>query len=263
MNYWQKQAKPLFPELEWNKPERRDQAGRLLVIGGNVHNLNAPAKAFETVKKFGIGDVRVALPDKTRKLVTDVLPEAIFLPSTLSGEFSSKAEHELLEYAQWADTLLLPGNFGRNSQVSILLETLLDSYTGQVVMSCDGIDNTVGMGMKLLARENTTLVLSFAQLQKLAKPLPLSYPVVFNMDLVKLVTVLHEITSERPAAILTLHNNQILAAVNGRVSTTKYDISDTPLKWRVKAASIAACFQTWNPGQPFEALTHSSSLVLQ
>ena len=33
-DYWQKQTeKALFPEIEWSKPERKDQAGRILIIG--------------------------------------------------------------------------------------------------------------------------------------------------------------------------------------------------------------------------------------
>ena len=35
--YWQKQTpeKPLFPDIEWAKPEQKSQAGRLGIIGGN------------------------------------------------------------------------------------------------------------------------------------------------------------------------------------------------------------------------------------
>src|ERR1044071_6867008 len=96
--YWQRQAsKPLFEELEWNKPERRDQAGRILIIGGNVHHLNAPAKAYEVTRRCGIGEVIVALPSKTKRLVGKMIPEAVFTPSTPSGEFAQDGAAELLE----------------------------------------------------------------------------------------------------------------------------------------------------------------------
>ena len=67
--YWKRQGtKPLFEELEWNKPERRDQAGRLLIVGGNVHALGAPAKSYELALQTGIGAAKIALPDKTKNL---------------------------------------------------------------------------------------------------------------------------------------------------------------------------------------------------
>lgn len=259
--YWLKQTKPLFAELEWNKPERRNQAGRLFIIGGNIHNLGAPAKAFEIAKHHGIGEVHLALPNKTRRLVSRMLPEVVFLPSTPSGEFSSNGSNELLEYMTWADTVLLPGNFGRNSQVSVLIETVLREYPGQIVLSCDSIDNVSNSPQILLKRERTTLVVTFAQLQKLVKALAGKQPILFNMDIVKLVSALHEITAENPVSLLLLHNDQLFAAANGQVSTTKYDTSTKPLAWRVTAAATAACFLTWNPDKPFESLTHSASLL--
>ena len=38
-DYWHKQtsSKPLFPELIWSRPENRQLAGKLLIIGGNLH----------------------------------------------------------------------------------------------------------------------------------------------------------------------------------------------------------------------------------
>jgi len=35
--YWQCQTpeQPLFPDIEWNKPEQRSRAGKLGIIGGS------------------------------------------------------------------------------------------------------------------------------------------------------------------------------------------------------------------------------------
>lgn len=280
--YWQRQAeKPLFPELEWNKPERRDQAGRLLIIGGYLHNLNAPAKAYEYVQKQAIGSVKVALPSKTKALLGKSLPAAIFLPSTSSGELAQDGLTELIEYADWADTLLIPGDLGRNSQTTLLLADLLTNTTHQAVVTRDAVDllqNTPGL---LIKHEKTTLVLSFAQLQKHMQNLKISTALTFDMDLTRLVAFLHDFTSEHPCAIITQHQDKFIVAVNGRISTTPTrhsqpdressidmdplvkpeDNSSIQQAWRTKAAAIAACYQTWNPEKTFEALTHSTFLI--
>lgn len=260
--FWLKQSdQPLFPELEWNKPERRDQAGRLLLVGGTVHDLNAPARAFEHVKQTGVGSAKIILPDKTKRLVGPTLPEAVFLPSTTSGEFSHDGSHELLEYALWADTVFLTGDNGRNSQTTILFEELLRSYTGNVVLTKDAVDILTNHPETLLNRDRTVIVVSFAQLQKLIQNFGNATPLTFTMDLVQLVEFLHSFTAIHQVALITLHNNQLVTAFNGRVSTTKLVArNDDSLKWRLHTASLAACFTTWNPHQPFESLTEAAFL---
>ena len=124
MEYWAKQSdKPLFPELDWNKPERRDQAGRVLIIGGYLHKLQAPAKSYEQLKQHGIGEIKVALPSKTKRLLANSLEAAVFLPSTPSGEFSREGFEELIDYANWADTILLPGDVGRSLTNGMVLSS--------------------------------------------------------------------------------------------------------------------------------------------
>ena len=261
-SYWQKQdGQSLFPELEWNKPERRDHAGKLLIVGGNVHNLSAPAHGFELAKKTGVGTIKIALPDKTRRLVGATLPEALFLPSTASGEFSHDGEVELLDHAIWADAIFMPGDNGRNSETTILFESILRAYKETVTLTRDAVDILTTSPGTMLERERTTLVVSFAQLQKLVKNYGEQTPLTFTMDLVKLVDFLHLFTQNIQADIITLHQGQIIVASNGQISTTKTKSAEEPEHWRLELASRVICYQMWNTNKPFESLTHSVSLL--
>ena len=255
---WQKQTKqPLFPELEWNKPERRDQAGRLLVIGGSSHALSAPANAYQQSKKLGIDDVKVALPDSTRRLIDKSAVDAVFLPSTPSGEFSRDGEQELLDYASWADTLLFAGDVGRNSQTTILLESIVRSFSGQIVCTKDAVDSLLLQPDILFERESTTIVVSFGQLQKLLKNYSYLYPLNFSMELAQLVEYLHVLSKKIKCSLVTLHNNQYIVAHNGTIVTTKIASDTEPKIWRLSTAVAASCYQTWNPTKPLEALTQA------
>lgn len=255
--FWYKQGnEPLFPDLEWNKPERRDHAGNICIIGGNVHNLGAPAKAYEVIKQSGPSAVNLVLPDKTKRLVGNALPDVLFLPSTASGEFAREGEGELLDQLAWADTVLLPGDTGRNSETTVLLADCLRTYNSRCVLTRDTFDSLISETDLLLNRERTTLILSFAQLQKLIKNHGSEQAIVFSIDLVKLVSFLKEFSSESAADIVTLHQNQLIVASGGKISTTKLR-SDEPKHWRTELASLAACYQTWYPNQPFEALTEA------
>ena len=61
MTYWQQQTpeSPLFPDIEWNKPERRNQAGKLGIIGGNRLGFATAAESYSLSFKAGVGDARV------------------------------------------------------------------------------------------------------------------------------------------------------------------------------------------------------------
>lgn len=256
-NYWQKQTdKPLFPELEWNKPERRDQAGRLLLVGGSTHALSAPALAYAQAKSSGIGDVKIVLPSKTKGLIDKKTVDAVFLSSTPSGEFAQDDINELLEYSLWADTLLLTGDVGKNSQTSILLEELLRSFTGITVVTKDSIESLFSATKLLFEREKTTLVVSFNQLQKLLQNYEYKSSLSSTMGIVQLVEFLKLLTEETAATIITLHNAQLVAAHDGKVTTTKTDdkISDN---WPLEIASKTVCYQTWNPKDSLKSATQS------
>lgn len=260
--YWYKQGdKPLFEQLEWDKPERRDQAGRLLIIGGSSHALSAPAKAYELVKRQGIGDVKIVLPDKTKALVGKSLPDAVFLPSTPSGELSKDGQEQLIDYAMWADSLLLPGDSGHNSQTSILFSQLLSNYSGNIILTRDAIDILINEPDLLLGREKTALVTSFGQLQKLVKSSQQTGALTHNMDLKTICDNLHTFTQNYPIQIATVHNKYLIIASHGNVSTTPLNGDDDNI-WRLDYASIASCYLTWNPNKPFEALTHSAKRLI-
>lgn len=259
--FWRKQQEePLFPELEWNKPERRNQAGKLLIIGGTLHTLTAPANAYERVTSEGIGEVKIALPDKTKRLVGATLPSAVFLPSTASGEFALEGSAELDSYTQWADTILFPGDSGRNSQTTILFEQLIKTHINQVIITRDALDSISNNAQELIDRPDTTLVASFAQFQKLVKVLGEPTAVMASMDLVQLVEFLHVFSSKHTASMVTYWQGQLLAAHNGGVSSTKVPSqkNQEPPLWRTSVASYGACYQTWNPQKPLEALTQAN-----
>lgn len=256
-DYWQKQTpgKPLFPELEWSKPENKLHAGKLTIIGGNLHGFSAPATAFTEAEKAGIGSTRVVLPNAIQKTVGSFMPEADFAPSTPSGSFAAAALDTWLEHAGWADAVLLAGDLGRNSETAIVLEKFLAKYPGMIIITKDALDYCLETPQLVLGRADTTVVASFAQLQKLAKNTPFTKAFTFEMGLVQLVEHLHEFTTTSGTHIMTKYHDTFVVASNGRVSTTKAENNDDI--WRTKTAARAAVWQLQHPTSAFEALTTS------
>jgi hypothetical protein len=254
-DFWQQQDrdKPLFPNILWSRPENKQLAGKLLVIGGNAHGFAAAAEAYQTALKAGAGQCKAVLPVPVRKVIGSLLPDTEFTAATPSGSFSKKVLPDWLAFAAWADAVLLAGDLGRNSETAILLEQFVQKYGHLLIVTKDAADYFTAQPKLLLERPNTTLVISLAQLQKMTTKLGFNPPIVFSMNLLQLVDALHVLTGFYPANVIVKHGAALFVACAGLVSTTKLD-EDLDI-WRVPTAARASVFWLQNPSQPFEALT--------
>lgn len=255
MRYWHKQTKTagLFPELAWSKPENRAFAGKLLIIGGNAHGFSAPAEAYAESIKAGIGTVHALLPDAIKKLVGIIIENASFAPSTPSGSFSQKSLAEWIGESAWADGILFAGDLGRNSETAITLEKFLRSTETLSVLTRDAADYVISSPQSIAERPNTLLVLSLSQLQRLAIATSFHKPIAFSMDMLRLVSWLHEYTARHACHLVVRHLNTTFVAVNGEVSTMPAP-KDQKI-WRLKTATHAAVWWLQNPNKAFEAIT--------
>lgn len=258
-DYWQKQTKdvPLYSDVLWDRPERQDLAGKLLILGGNMHAFAAPARSYDVARSAGIGKVRLVLPSSLRRIVGHSIPECEFVPSTQSGGLSLESLDTVLAMTQWADAVLVSGDIGRNSETTILLERLLQSQKNLVTITKDALDCFVDSPKELLSRSETLVVASFAQLQKIASRSGFTPALTFSMDLIHIIPVLHTFTLHFPIHLITRFRDQIIVASNGRVITQSSE-GDDPV-WRVETAARATVFWLQSPQRPLEAI--ASSLI--
>ncbi|MEK7600325.1 MAG: hypothetical protein AAB462_04805 [Patescibacteria group bacterium] len=249
--FWHKQTpeKPLFPDLQWSRPQTKAQSGKLLIVGGNAHGFSAAAEAYGAATKAGIGTARVLLPDSLQKTVGRVFAAGEYAPSTPSGSFSQQALAEVLDASAWADGTLLAGNLGRNSETAILLEKFVAKYAGILSLTGDAADYFIKSPSHLLSRKNTLLVLSFEQLQKLATNAHFTTAFTSNMDFLHLVDGLHEFTQDNQVSIVVKHLETVFVTVGGQVSTTKQPTTAN--------AAQATVWLIQNPSKPFETITAS------
>lgn len=252
---WLKQTPdtPLFENLVWSRPENHAHAGKILIVGGNSHNFAAPSSAYLAAEKAGAGSIRILLPEAIRTHFSSFqgLPlEIEYAPSTPSGSFARKALDHFLELANWADGVLLAGDFGRNSETAILLERFAQKYSGQLTVAQDGLDYFLAKNSPIFSRKNTVAVINFGKLQKLAgnnRPQP---PIKYSMNLHQLVEVL----AAWNANLITNHAEQFVVASAGQVSTTPMPAESN---WQIDLAAYAAVWWLQNPTKNFEAMTTS------
>lgn len=244
---WLRQTKdkPAFPDLLWSRPENKRYAGKLLIIGGNSHAFNAVSSTYAAAQAAGIGTARVILPDKLERMLSKVFPEAEFTSSSISGSFAQTALGPICDAADWADGVLLAGDFGKNSETAILLENFIKKYSGQLVLVGDSVDYFLNTSASVLDRPSTTVVADMSQLQKLLLGRAL---IKHSMDLMQLVKVLAELTAQ--GEIITTLSNHTVVAASGQVSTTASDKADL-----TKLAAYASVWRLQQPAKVFEALS--------
>ncbi len=258
-SHWQKQTaeRPLFSNLIWSRPETKTTAGKLLIIGGTGQGFAAAAEAYQEAEKAGIGTARVVLPHSLERTVGRLFPGAEFVPSTPSGSFAVSALAELLDASTWAEGIMIAADTGNNSETTQLFEAFLTKHTGQLTLCGDSIDTLMTRPSQLLDRSDTTLVLTFDQLQKLAVTAHHHEAFTSDMGLLLLVERLHGFNKLHAAHLVVTYEDTVAVAADGRISTTERD--DRP-----GTNSIAAHTATWwlqNPNDPYAALTSSVYLL--
>ena len=256
-SYWRTQTttKPLFPDIEWAKPEQRSQAGRLGIVGGNKLGFAGVAEAYGRALSTGIGEARVLLPDALKKSIPPIITDTVFAASNPSGSLSKDAAPELHALAAWATGILFVGDAGRNSETAILYEDFLRSYDGPIILTRDAVDLVKNSSQALVERPQTLLVLSFAQLQKLFQSVYYPKILTFSMQLAQLVDAVHKFTITYPVTIAVLHKDHLVVAHDGQVTTTEW--GNAMAIWRGSVATVAACYALWHPAKPLEAVTAS------
>jgi len=256
-SYWQRQepGKPLFPDVEWNRPERLDQSGRLAIIGGNKLGFSSVAEAYATAQTTGVGQVRVLLPDVLKKSVPSSMTDVLFAPTNPSGSLAQAAITEAVSLRDWSDVLLLIGDSGRNSQTAIVHEELVKRSQQPVVITRDAIDLLQNSFAEILDNQHVVFVASFAQVQKIFRSVYYPKMLTFSIQLAQFVDILHKFTITYPLTLATFHADTILIAQHGTVTSTPW--SQPMALWQGTVPTRIAAYTMWNPATPLQAATAS------
>ena len=247
---WQSQTpdEPLFADLLWSRPENKKYAGKLLIIGGQSQEFAHVASGFQAAQQAGAGSIRVLLPDSLKKLA-QVIPEVEFAESNKSGGFAKTALASWFELAEWADHVLLAGDFGKNSETTTLLDGFLLRGNIDATMNLSSLAST-SVDFAQLMKRPLTLTIDRPLLQKLGVALGLSVPIKSTTPNVQLAEIIHQVSQGNTANLIVEDQNQTWTAANGGVVSTKSDKTNN-----TKLSAACAVWLMQNPKKPLEALS--------
>ncbi|MBI5357810.1 hypothetical protein HZB74_03105 [Candidatus Saccharibacteria bacterium] len=256
-DFWQKQEKdkPLFGNLLWSRPENKKSAGKLLIIGGQAGEFAHVAGAYEAASKAGAGSIRVLLPESLRK-IAQALPEVEFAPANQSGSFARTALSEWFDLTEWADHVLLAGDFGKNSETTTIIDGFLLKGSKHITLNLNTLAST-GIGLEQLMKMPVNLVMDRAKLQKIGIALGLTTPIKSTTPMNQLADILHQISMGNQANLVIQDDQNIWVAVGGNLTSTQSE--------RIDNTHLSATCAVWlmqNPTKPLEALTTTTSLFM-
>ncbi len=264
-DYWNKQGlRPLFAEVDMERPEQKRFAGKLLIIGGNKGAFFAVANAMKEAHEMAVGGVRVLMPDSLRNQVPST-PEVYFAEAEKSGAFGKNAMNDLLMQTDWADAVVLIGDIGKNAETSMVFADYLKKCDKPIFITRDAVDTVTPDATNWMALRDaeTSLLLSLPQLQKLLRTLYYPKVITLSMPTNQLIETLHKFTiSYDGVSITTFHNNQIIVAKNGEVISE--EIKDTNWStitlWSGALAIYQAVLKIWNANISTEKVLASALL---
>ncbi len=249
--YWQKQGlRPLFGEIDMERPEQKRLAGKMLIVGGNKGAFFAVASAMNEAEKLGVGEVRVLLPASLRGHVPTA-PEVYFAEAEASGAFGKRALPMLFEQAAWADVVVLIGDMGKNAETSVALAELIQKCEKPIFVTRDAVEVVTPdvMNWGVLREQETVLLLTLPQLQKLLRTLYYPKIITLSMPTNQLIETLHKFTISYPQmGLATYHNEQVIVAAGGAViSEALHDTNFTPISlWDGMLMVRMATLRLWN-----------------
>lgn len=247
--YWRKQgAKGLFAEIDTFPPEQRRFAGKLLIVGGNKGAFFAVANAMNEAGRMGVGEARALLPDSLRGKVPST-PEVYFAEAETSGAFGRASLPMLMEQAEWADAVLLIGDFGKNAETSVVLSEFLNRCEKPIFMTRDTVDVVAADAGAWSMREGeTAMLLSMPQLQKVLRAMYYPKVITLSMPTNQLIETLHKFTLSFEMTVTTFHNGQLVLARNGEVISEELsDTKWTPITlWDGVLLTRAVILRIWN-----------------
>lgn len=254
LSYWQKQTKPLFPDMTWNIPEQKSDT--LSIIGGNSQNFSSIIRMAEFMERnFPIKQLRTVLPESLRNQLPSI-ENVGFAPATNSGSFNKS--NELNQAFDFGSFTLLAGDISHNAETAIAITDAIKQSVNPLLITRDSIDLLAPTFGQIIDHPGLFLLGSMPQIQKVFRALYYPRMIMLTQPLVPVVETLHKFTlTYNNLTIITYHQNNIIVANNGQITTTNLaDTSFTPISlWAGQLATKIVALNLYNPGKPLEATT--------
>jgi hypothetical protein len=254
-------------KLSWEKPERKDQAGSLVVFGGVGLKLKEINSIFSSAKTAGASSVVILVPESLARGFK--LAESILNPVSFNSHFglTDSGLRKVRDEFGLVDALIL-ADLGRNSETQFKLLNLISHSYKPVIVTSFAAELFSSELDQLSANPNITLILNFPQFQKLYKTLTLktvnekniypALPPLSTQSLKLKIKVLATFQTRVAANIILVEEGHVIATSSNKIDGRYLRLNFG--KDIERLISRLALWQVWAPGAPLlEQLFMASS----
>ena len=137
---------PKFPVR--SRDGHKGRYGRVLIVGGSIGMVGAPALAANAALRSGAGLVRVAIPRGIQSATAQLVPCATSIPLAQddNGLISTDAVSDVLAALDDNDCVAVGPGMGCGVGPQRVVEQIISRFTGPLVIDADGLNNLATLG---------------------------------------------------------------------------------------------------------------------
>lgn len=236
----------LLAKFAWEKPERKDQAGSLIIFGGVSLKLKEVDTAFKSARAYGVGHIYALVPESLAKVFKRDDPYLV--PVIFDGYYglTESGQKTFTEEFSLADSLIL-ADIGKSSATEHKLALQISKSFKPVIITDSAINLLLNYHSELLSNSKITIILNLQNLQKLIKATNIAThsALLSTQNLVSKLDVLGQFSSQVSSKLVLIEEGRVLA-VDGQ-KYINLELSKEPLEL---SANLAA-WQIWSPKSIF------------
>lgn len=232
----------LESKLAWEKPERKDQAGSLIIFGGVSLKLKEVDTIFKSAKSCGVGSAYALVPESLARVFKR--DDQYLIPVNFDNYYglSDTGQKTFLEEFGLADGLVL-ADIGNSSATERKLALAVVKTFKPVVIADSSVNLIFSYPTELLSNQSITLVVSLQNLQKIIKVsgLKLAKPLLSTSSFNQKLETLHELSSQIESKVVLVDDKKVLS-----VDYVSYISSNLKASSSEFCAHLI-CWQIWSP----------------
>lgn len=247
----------IVEKLSWEKPERRDQAGSILIFGGASLKLKSVDLIYKKVRELG-SKPTVLIPESLAKgFKVDLSVMSAIKFDNYFG-LTEEGQKTLTEEFAMTDALILADS-GKNSSTTNRLARAISHSFKPLIITEGSLSLILNYPEEFLHSPNLTILATASSLQKIQRSLSknLEFPVKLSSGPAAKLNSLLEFQEIFRARFILFEDGLILAVDSEK---NEYLLQKSKISQEHFSANLA-CWQIWAPkAAPLEQLLLASKV---
>lgn len=237
----------LEKKLAWEKPERKDQAGSLVIFGGVSLKLKEVDTVFRSAKSCGVSSIQTLVPESLARVFKR--EDQYLTPVNFDNYYglSDTGLKTLTEEFALVDSLVL-ADIGSSSATEHKLALIISKTFKPVIISESSFNLVLNYPDEILNNPNITIIVNLQKLQKLIKltNIKLEAPLLSSSTLKSKIEAVSQLSLRVKSKIVLLDESRASSAEGGLQLSLEFSGSEG-----LDLATRLACWQVWAPNLSF------------